>query len=64
MSPFATAPTDVEAAWKRISAKLDAMTPEEKRGTLIDAGILTKSGRVHKRYRNVIVPIDAKPDGK
>lgn len=58
MSPFAVQLIDVEATWRRIAARLDAMTPEEKVGTLISAGILTKSGRVHKRYRNVIVPIE------
>jgi hypothetical protein len=35
------------------------MTPEEKRQTYVDAGILTKKGNVCKRYRNVIVPISA-----
>jgi len=64
MSPFTAQPIDVEAAWRRISARLQAMTPEEKVGTLISAGIFTKSGRVHKRYRNVIVPIEPKPKTK
>ena len=50
---------DVAALWKRVSAKFQAMTPEEKRQTYVDAGILTKKGNVCKRYRNVIVPVSA-----
>ena len=40
------------------------MTPDEKVGTLISAGILTKAGKVHQRYRNVIVPIKPAPQAK
>jgi hypothetical protein len=36
------------------------MTPEERAGTLVSAGILTEKGNVAKRYRNVIVPTTAK----
>ena len=51
---------DVVATWKKISADLKAMTPEQKTQTLVDAGILTKKGNVRKPYRNVIVPVKPK----
>ena len=64
MSRNSAHPDDVVAQWKRVSTKFQAMTPEEKRQTFVSAGILTKSGKVHKRYRNVIVPIGAKSAAK
>lgn len=30
------------------------MTPEERQGTLVNAGILTPSGRVRKPYQRVV----------
>ena len=59
MKPNFRDSNDIAAQWARVSAKFQAMTPEEKRQTYIDAGILTKKGNVCKRYRNVIVPISA-----
>ena len=50
-------PKDVVALWKRVSAKLQTMTPDERADSLVRAGILTKKGSVAKRYKNVIVPI-------
>ena len=37
---------------KRINARIDAMTAEEFRESLVVAGIITKSGKLAKRYRN------------
>ena len=51
---------DVVATWKKISADLKAMTPEQKTQTLVAAGILTKKGNVRKPYKNVIVPVKPK----
>ena len=51
---------NVVALWNQVSAKLQAMTPEEKAGTLVSAGILTKKGKVARRYKNVIVPAETK----
>ena len=35
---------------ERAMAELDAMTPEEQRQTLIDAGILNEAGELVERY--------------
>ena len=64
MRPNTAHSDDVDAQWARVFAKFDAMTPDEKVGTLISAGILTKAGKVHQRYRNVIVPIKPAPQAK
>ena len=45
---------DVTRAWQRAQKAFRAMTPEEKKQTLVDSGILTRSGRVAKPYREVI----------
>ena len=57
MSTSTAEPKDVVALWKRVSAKLQTMTPDERADSLVRAGILTKKGNVAKHYRNVIVPI-------
>lgn len=44
---------DVRAAWKRAAARLDAMTPAERVGTLVDAGILTADGEPTPPYKNL-----------
>jgi hypothetical protein len=60
---------DPEEVTRRVVAWLDAMTPEERRQSLIDSGILTETGEVHERYRHAIVPMergdraDARVDG-
>lgn len=43
--------SDLRAIWKRVEKRLDRMTPEEHAGTLINAGILTPSGKPTKPYR-------------
>lgn len=48
---------DPEEVTRRVIARLDAMTSQEKFHSLIDSGILTESGDVHDRYRNAITPI-------
>ncbi len=40
------------------------MSAEEKREIMVSAGILTKKGNVTKRYKDVIVPIEAKASSK
>lgn len=55
---------NVVALWNQVSAKLQVMTPEEKAGTLVSAGILTRKGNVAKHYRNVIVPAETKTSAK
>lgn len=45
--------SDLRAIWKRAEARLKAMTPEERVGTLVDAGILTRGGRLTKPYKNL-----------
>ena len=57
---------DPEEVTRRVVAWLDAMTPEERRQSLIDSGILTETGEVHERYRHAIVPVeraDARVEG-
>lgn len=39
--------------WGQVQQKLDRMTSQEKVGTLIDAGILTKAGNPTKPYREM-----------
>lgn len=39
--------------WKQVEKELDRMTPEEKIGPLVDAGILTKGGNPTKPYREM-----------
>lgn len=58
--PFHFTPTpDPEEAAQRVFARLQAMTREQRRQTLIDSGILTETGEVHERYRHAIVPIES-----
>lgn len=45
---------DVTKAWKQVAKKLHGMTPKERTQTLVDAGILTRSGAVAAPYRGVI----------
>jgi uncharacterized membrane protein len=40
-------------ALKAVTRSLKAMTPEEGRASLIDAGIITKTGRLTKPYREL-----------
>ena len=60
MSTLTAESKNVVALWDQISAKLREMTPEERAGTLVSAGILTEKGNVTKRYKNVIVPAKVK----
>jgi hypothetical protein len=46
-------PSPVEAAWERFKKRFDIMTDEEKLQTFVDAGILTKKGRLTKPYREM-----------
>ncbi len=46
-------PFDVRRAWREVEKKLDAMTDSERVQTLVDAGILTRSGAVAKPYKGV-----------
>lgn len=46
-------PLDVRSAWREVEKKLDAMTDSERVQTLVDAGILTRSGAVAKPYKGV-----------
>ena len=62
MFPFVRQP-DPEEVTRRVIARLNAMTPQEKFQSLIDSGILTESGEVHERYRHAITPIRRVPDG-
>jgi hypothetical protein len=50
---------DPEEITRLVVARLHAMTPAERRQTLIDSGILTETGGVHERYRHAIVPMEA-----
>lgn len=45
---------DIREAWKKTKRALDAMTPAQRRQTLIDSGILTKKGNVARPYAKVI----------
>ena len=45
--------TGAEAAWLRVSSRLDRMTPEQRRQTLVSAGILTERGNVRAPYKEV-----------
>ena len=47
---------DIKLAWKQTKQALDAMTPAQRKQTLINSGILTKSGNVAKPYAKVIKP--------
>lgn len=47
-----TYPDPVEL-WKDTKARLDAMTDEERRQTLVDAGILTPDLKPAKHYRHM-----------
>ena len=47
-----TYPDPVEI-WKVTKARLDAMTKEERRQTLVDAGILTSDLKPAKPYRHL-----------
>lgn len=40
--------------WADVKIDLDRMNDEEREGTLKNAGILTKSGKVASPYRSVI----------
>ncbi len=42
---------DVTRAWKQTEKALHAMTPQEKKQTFVKAGILTKSGKIAKPYK-------------
>lgn len=42
-----------EELWKITKARLDAMTNEERRQTLVDAGILTPDFKPAKPYRHM-----------
>ena len=46
-------PSDPRAIWKRVEARLDAMTPKERAGTLVDAGILTADGEPTPPYKTL-----------
>lgn len=45
--------SDIRAAWDRFEKRLDKMTREEKLQTFVDAGILTKKGKLTKPYREM-----------
>jgi len=45
---------DIRQAWKQTKQALDAMTPAQRKQTLINSGILTKKGNVAKPYAKVI----------
>ena len=49
------APDSYEEIDKRLKSRWRKMSSEEKRQTFVDAGILTKTGRVTKRYQGVLV---------
>ena len=59
---YISTPNPEEAA-QRVFARLRAMSPEQRRQTLIDSGILTETGEVHERYRHAITPIRRGQDG-
>ncbi len=42
---------DILAAWKEVQRRLAKMTDEEKRQTLIQAGILTPKGNLRAAYK-------------
>ena len=54
---------DPEEVTRRVIARLDAMTPQEKFQPLIDSGILPESGELHESYRQPITPIRRVPNG-
>lgn len=45
---------DIGALWSKTAERLRDMTPDERRETLVSAGILTSTGRVKKPYRRVV----------
>lgn len=45
--------SDIRAAWDRFEKRLDKMTREEKLQTFVNAGILTKKGKLTKPYREM-----------
>lgn len=46
-------PSPAEAAWDRFKKRFDLMNYEEKLQTFVDAGILTKKGKLTKPYREM-----------
>lgn len=46
-------PFDVRRAWREVEKELQAMTDSERVQTLVDAGILTRSGAVARPYKGV-----------
>lgn len=40
--------------WQKIKRQLAAMTDEQKRQTLISAGILDSNGEISEPYKNII----------
>jgi len=51
---------DPRILWEEASARLDAMTPEERKQTFVDAGILTPKGRLTKPHRDAFSPAGKK----
>ena len=47
---FKIPPHANQAAHDRLMKRLKAMTQDERRQSLIDAGILTKTGKLAKKY--------------
>jgi hypothetical protein len=45
---------DIKEAWKQAKQSLGTMNSTERKQTLINSGILTKSGNVAKAYSKVI----------
>ncbi|RYD47830.1 MAG: hypothetical protein EOP83_27425 [Verrucomicrobiaceae bacterium] len=43
--------SDIGALWDKTAERLRNMPPDERRDTLVAAGILTPAGRVRKPYR-------------
>jgi hypothetical protein len=43
------------AAWQRTKARLDSMSKGERRQIFVNAGILTRKGKVGKPFKKVFV---------
>lgn len=52
--------SDVRSIWKQAVTRLKAMSDEKRAETLVDAGILTASGKPRKPYKHLFTSYSSK----